>query len=67
MDKYEAQKMRLQELVKNHHTAEAHQKDMEELSNEHPEATKLGICHESFSLKEHDESELSMKRWALPS
>lgn len=67
MDRFESQKMRLQELVKNHHSAEAHQKDMDELSKEHPEAAKLGVCHESFSDKEHDDSEVSMKRWALPS
>ncbi len=66
MDRFEAQKIRLQELVKNHHSADAHQKDMEELAKEHPEVTGLGVCHESFSDKEHDESEVSMKRWALP-
>lgn len=65
MDKFESQKLRLQELVKNHHTVEALTKDMEEMIREHPETAKLGVCHESFSDKEHDSSELSMKRWGV--
>lgn len=66
MDKFESQKLRLQELVKNHHTAEALSKDMEDMIKEHPEALKLGVCHESFSDKEHDDSEVAMKRWGIP-
>jgi hypothetical protein len=66
MDIFESQKMRLQELVKNHHSAEAHQKDMDEMLKEHPEASNLGVCHESFSDKEHDESKMSMKKWGIP-
>ncbi len=67
MDKFEAQKMRLKELVENHHSAEAHQKDMEELAKEHPEAAQIGVCHENFSDKEHEESEVAMKKWGMPS
>ncbi len=67
MDKFEAQKIRLQGLVKNHHSAEAHQKDINEMLKLHPEAAKLGVCHESFCDKEHDNSEVIMKKWGIPS
>ena len=67
MDRFETQKLRLQELVKNHHTIEALSKDMEEMIKEHPEATKQGVCHESYSDQEHDESEVAMKKWGMPS
>lgn len=66
MDKFEAQKERLKELVKNHHSAEALAKDMEELKREHPEAEQLGVCHESFCDNEHDSSEVAAKRWGTP-
>jgi len=66
MDRYESQKMRLQDLVKNHHSAEAHEKDIEELRRAHPEAEKLGVCHENFISTEQNEHEISMKKWGIP-
>lgn len=66
MDRFESQKLRLQELVKNHHTAEALSTDMKELIREHPESAKLGMRHENFSDNEHNDSEVSMKRWGIP-
>lgn len=66
MDIFEAQKQRLKDLVTNHHSAEALAKDMEELKKEHPEVERLGVCHESFCDKEHDESEIAANRWGAP-
>lgn len=66
MDRFESQKLNLQDLVKNHHTAEALSKDIEEIKKKHPEATKLGVCHESFSDNEHNDCEVTMKKWGMP-